>query len=175
MSEFNIVSDIAGLNQALFTVTHGLYVLTSSMDDQPNGQCLDAMMQITNVPPRVTIGVGKRSLTGEMILKTGVFVVNVIDRENSTCYEQVKHFGFQSGRKVNKFESLEYVTAENGMPIIPCAKSFFECRVIADKTLDLGTHYLFIADVTRAGTHESGDPLTYAQYRQYKSKGDKHG
>ena len=62
-SPFELVSDPAGLNRALFEVTHGLYVLTAVRDGRANGQCLDAMMQVTNSPPRVAVGVGKSSLT----------------------------------------------------------------------------------------------------------------
>ncbi|MBT3180883.1 MAG: flavin reductase, partial [Deltaproteobacteria bacterium] len=65
--DFKVTNDNAELNQTLFQVTHGLYILTSTMNGKHNGQCLDALMQVTNMPPRVTIGVGKKSLTHEMI------------------------------------------------------------------------------------------------------------
>jgi len=54
---FTVVTDAVGLNQALFQVTHGLYILTAASGDRLNGQCLDALMQVTNAPPRVAIGV----------------------------------------------------------------------------------------------------------------------
>ncbi|MBN1282940.1 MAG: flavin reductase [Proteobacteria bacterium] len=168
--DFNIARDTAGLNQALFSVTHGLYILTSRAGDRINGQCLDSLMQVTNMPPRIAIGVGKRSLTHEMITESGVFVANVIDRGFAGCYDDVKRFGFQSGRKVDKFADRAQEPGEMGAPILPEAKAFYECRVISDKTLDLGTHTLFVADVIRAGTRESGEPLTYNEYRRVMKK-----
>ena len=69
-SVFLVARDAAGLNQALFQVTHGLYILTAATGSRLNGQCLDALMQVTNVPPRIAIGVNKRSLTHEMIVAT---------------------------------------------------------------------------------------------------------
>ncbi len=163
---FTVVTDAVGLNQALFAVTHGLYILTTASNDRLNGQCLDALMQVTNAPPRIAIGVGKQSLTHEMIVETGQFVVNVLDREDQRYPEMVKHFGFQSGRAVDKFADIPYADGENGAPILPNAKAFYECRVLPEMTLDLQTHSLFVAAVERAGTQEEGEPLTYNEYRR---------
>ncbi|MFH1874454.1 MAG: flavin reductase family protein [Pseudomonadota bacterium] len=168
--DFTIVTETRGLNQALFQVTHGLYILTA-FDNKPNGQCLDSLMQVTNMPPRVAVGVGKKSLTHEMISATGKFVVNVIDVENPACFDQVKHFGFQTGRKVDKFANYNYEKNEFGIPILPDAKAFYECTVIPELTQDLGTHSLFVATVTKAGTKTAGKPLTYNYYRE-KMKGE---
>lgn len=171
--DFDVVTDAAGLNQSLFQVTHGLYILTSLDGDRLNGQCLDALMQVTNMPPRIAIGVGKRSLTHEMITKSGIFVANVIDREDKTCYDKVKHFGFQSGRKVDKFadSKFPYERGELGAPVLIESKAFFECRVDGGLTLDLKTHTLFMADVVCAGTRDAGDRLTYNEYRRVMKRG----
>jgi len=168
---FNTVTDPTGLNQALFQVTHGLYILTAREGDKINGQCLDALMQVTNAPPRIAIGVGKRSLTHEMIVGSGRFVANVIDRENPLCEAVVRRFGFQSGRKVDKFADYDYTASERGIPILPDAKAFFECTILPDLTVDLATHSLFVASVDRAGTHEQGEPFTYNEYRKRMKKG----
>ena len=169
--DHHVVSDIQGVNQALFQVTHGLYILTSVVAGRVNGQCLDSLMQVTNMPPRIAIGVGKRSLTHEMIQESGIFVANAIDRDCCSCYDMVKHFGMQSGRKVDKFASLASEPGELGAPILPESKAFFECRVIREMTLDLGTHSLLVGQVVRAGTRTSGEPLTYNEYRKVMKKG----
>jgi len=163
---FTVATDSGKLNQALFQVTHGLYILTAASGDRLNGQCLDALMQVTNAPPRIAIGVNKGSLTHEMIAETGQFVVNVLDREDQRCPEVIKHFGFQSGRTVDKFEDIAYELGKTGAPILPNAVAFYECRVLSEMTLDLETHSLFVAEVERAGTREEGKPLTYNEYRE---------
>ena len=164
--QFDIVTDAAGLNRALFSVTHGLYILTAASGDRLNGQCLDALMQVTNAPPRIAIGVNQGSLTHEMIAETGQFAVNVLGREDQRCPQLIRHFGFQSGRTVNKFEGISYELGTIGAPILPGAVAFYECRVLPEMTLDLETHSLFVAAVKRAGTSESGKPLTYNEYRE---------
>ena len=182
--KFTIVNDTADLNQALFQVTHGLYILTAEHEGRLNGQCLDALMQVTSTPPRIAIGINKRSLTHEMIAATGRFVANVLDRsggvvageglttppEDERWLEVVRHFGFQSGRTVDKFADVPYEPGKNGIPILPEAKAFYECRVVPEMTRDLGTHALFIALVERAGTRENGEPITYNEYRKTMRK-----
>ena len=169
--DFKIVTSSADLNQALYQVTHGLYILASKNSDRINAQCLDALMQVTNMPPRIAIGVGKRSLTHDMIAESGLFVVNVIDKNDPNWMETIKHYGFQSGHKVEKFTAdISYELSENSIPILPNSKAFYECRVENDITLDLGTHNLFVGTVERAGTHDSGEPLTYNYYRELRKK-----
>ena len=163
---FTFVTDGPGLNQALFRVTHGLYVLTAKSGHRINGQCLDALMQVTNVPPRIAIGVGKRSLTHEMIVASGRFAVSVLDREDPTCVDLIRRFGFQSGRAIDKFADLAIERTADGIPVLPNAVAVYECTVLREKAVDLDTHTLFIGSVDRAGTREGGEPLTYNEYRK---------
>ncbi len=163
---FTFVADNASLNQALFQVTHGLYIVTAKSGDRINGQCLDALMQVTNAPPRITIGIGKRSLTHEMIAESGRFVVSVLDRENESCPGVIRRFGFQSGRDVDKFAGFPYETTEHGIPYLPDAVAIYEGTVVPRMTVDLETHSLFVANVDRAGTRDGGEPLTYNEYRK---------
>ncbi len=163
---FEYVAEPGPINIALFQVTHGLYILTSRADDRINGQCLDALMQVTNAPPRIAIGVGIRSLTHELIQTSGQFCVSVLDRMNPACGDLVRRFGFQSGRDIDKFDGLDHAVNEYGIPFLPDAVAVFECTVAGDKEINLGTHTLFVASVDRAGTRDEGEPLTYNEYRK---------
>ena len=169
--KLNLVTDNAGLNQALFQITHGLYIVTTRVEDRLNGQCLDALMQVTSAPPRISIGMGTGSLTHEMIATSGRFVVSVLDREDSACGDVIRRFGFQSGRDVDKFAGFPCEMTEQGIPFLPNAVAFYECTVLRDLTTDLGTHSLLVASVDRAGTREGGEPLTYNEYRKHLRKG----
>jgi flavin reductase (DIM6/NTAB) family NADH-FMN oxidoreductase RutF len=162
---FTFVTEGAALNQALFQVTHGLYVITAKRGDKVNGQVLDALMQVTSAPPRIAVGIGKRSLTHEMIAETGRFVVSVLDRKDPSCSDVIRRFGFQSGRDVDKFAGLPHETLDRGIPYLPTAVAVFEATVMPLLTLDLATHSLFVASIEQAGTREGGEPLTYNEYR----------
>ena len=163
---FKTVTDPGPINVALFQVTHGLYILTTKSGDKINGQCIDALMQVTNAPPRIVIGVGNKSLTHDMICKSGHFCVSVLGRDNPTCGDIVRRFGFQSGRDVDKFADFDHEVNKQGIPFLPDAVAVYDCTVVPEKTVDLGTHSLFVASVDRAGTQEAGEPLTYNEYRK---------
>ena len=167
---FTLKTDEQGIKQTLFQITHGLYILTAADKSRLNGQCLDSLMQVTSKPPRIAISIRKTSLTYEMIQATGLFVVNVLSRDDPTNMEKIKHFGFQSGHEVDKFASIPYELTKSGIPAIPDSKAFYECRVVCQMTCNLGTHTLFIADVTSAGIDEEGEPLTYNEYRKRMKK-----
>jgi len=163
---FEIVTESQAINKALFQITHGLYILTSKSEEKINGQCIDALMQVTNAPPRIAIGLGKTSLTYDMIRESGHFCVSVLNRANPSCGDIVRRFGFQSGRDVEKFADFDHMLNEQGIPYLPDAIAVYECTVLPDKTEDVGTHSLIIASVDRARTSESGEPLTYNEYRK---------
>ena len=169
--DFTFVTDIGSLNQALFRVTHGLYILTARSGDRINGQCLDALMQVTNAPPRIAVGIGKSSLTHEMIAENGRFAVSVLDREDADVADVIRRFGFQSGRNVDKFAGFPHALTERGIPYLPNAVAVYECTVLPEWTIDLQTHSLFVASVDRAGTRDEGEPLTYNEYRKSLRKG----
>ena len=171
MADFTFVTDNAGLNEALFRVTHGLYIVTARSEDRINGQCLDALMQVTNMPPRMTIGIGMKSLTYEMIAASGRFVVSVLDREDEDGPAVIRRFGFQSGRTVDKFDGFPHELTADGIPYLENAVAVYECTAIPEMTVDLKTHALFVASVDRAGTREGGEPLTYNEYRKSIRKG----
>jgi len=162
----SFVTESAALNQALFQITHGLYVITAKRGDKMNGQVLDALMQVTNAPPRIAAGIGKRSLTHEMIAETGHFAVSVLDRTDPGCGDAIRRFGFQSGRDVDKFTGFPFATLGRGIPYLPTAVAVFEAAVLPLLSVDLITHTLFIASIERAGTREGGEPLTYNEYRK---------
>jgi flavin reductase (DIM6/NTAB) family NADH-FMN oxidoreductase RutF len=123
-------------------------------------------MQVTNAPQRVALGVGKRTLTHEMIAATGRLVASVLDRLDPASPDVIRRFGFQSGRDVDKFAGFPHETTERGIPYLPNAVAVFELSVLAEFTQDLGTHTLFVASVDRAARREGGEPLTYNEYRK---------
>ena len=149
-------------NKALYSLSYGVFLLGTKNDGKINACITNTCFQTANGPTRIAISVIKQNLTCEMIEQSGVFTLSVLDQ--SCSFETIKHFGYQSGRTVNKFEGFEYETAANGCPYIKKEA----CAVIEAKVcnkLDLGTHMLFVAEVTDASVLGSSAPLTYADYQ----------
>ena len=80
---------------------YGLYVLTARDGEKDNGCIINTVMQQTDTPKRISITVNKANYTCDMIKKTGVFNVSVLSQD--APFAMFQHYGFQSGRDVDKF------------------------------------------------------------------------
>lgn len=147
---------------AMFKLTYGLFVLTARDGEKDNGCIINTVTQVTEKPQRITIAVNKNNFTHDMVLKTGRFNVSVLSTD--APFKVFEHFGFQSGRSVNKFENCEQIVrTENGIVYIPkYTNAVISGKVIT--TIDEGTHTLFVADVTEAKTLSSAPSMTYQYY-----------
>jgi rubrerythrin len=98
-----------------------------------------------------------------MIANTGVFTVSIISEKAQ--FDLFKHFGFQSGRDVDKFADYDACErAENGTMIIKeGTNGFISGKVI--QSVDLGTHTMFIADVTDMDVLSDEPSATYTYYQ----------
>ncbi len=149
-------------NSAVFKLTYGLYVLTAREKGRDNGCITNTAGLITDNPKRIQIAVNKANFTHDMILRTGVFNVSVLNVDAPfTVFQQ---FGFCSGRDTDKFASVSYDNrTENGLRYIPeNCNAVLSGKVV--ESYDWGTHTLFIAEVTEA--HVLGDEpsMTYQYY-----------
>lgn len=149
-------------NNALIKVQYGLYVLTAKDGDKDNGCIINTVMQVTNTPNRISIAVNKQNYTHDMILKTGMFNVSLLTEE--TTFEAIKHFGFQSGKSVDKFAGATQLSrTANGIGYLTGpTNAVISGKVFA--TVDCGTHTLFIADVTEAFKLSEEPSVTYQYY-----------
>ena len=149
--------------EALFTLSYGLYIVTSHEGRRLNGQISNAVMQVTDTPPRLAAAVNKKSLTHEFILASGVFAVTVL--AESAPKKLIGLFGFRSGRDIDKLSRVSCEIGPTGCPIVrDHALACAEVRV--EKAPDCGTHTVFIGEVVGARIMGQGRPMTYAYYRE---------
>ncbi len=147
---------------ALFKLSYGLYILTARDGEKDNGCIINTVTQLTDTPSRFMIAVNKQNYTHDMILKTGKFNISVLTQE--VPFKVFQHFGFQSGRDVDKFaDAPECVRSANGVYYVPkYANAFISGTVI--ETHDYGTHTMFVADVTQAQILSEVPSVTYTYY-----------
>ena len=150
---------------AFFQLTYGLYVLTARDGNRDNGCIVNTAMQLTDTPKRISVTVNKANLTHDMILKTGVF--NVCTLSTDAPFAIFQHYGFQSGRDTDKFAGVTAMPrSRNGLCYLPdCANAFISARVT--QSIDLGTHTLFLADVTEAAVLSGAASMSYAFYHAH--------
>lgn len=146
---------------AFFTMSYGLYVVSSEADGLKAGCIINTATQVTAEPPRMMVAVHKGNVTADVIAKAGKFAVTAIDKTADMPY--IGNFGFRSSNTFDKFEKYGEERTGNGCPYSPqhiCA--VFSCDLI--ETVDVGTHYLFIGDVVEAERVSDEEPLTYSYY-----------
>lgn len=146
---------------AMFKLTYGLFVLTAREDNKDNGCIINTAAQLTSTPNRIQIAVNKQNYTHDMIARTGMFNVSVLTQDAPFWIFQ--HYGFQSGRDVDKFEGLPAYRTENGLRyVVGCTNAVLSGKVIS--ATDYGTHTLFVADVAEAKVLSNDPSVTYQYY-----------
>lgn len=146
----------------MYKLTYGLFMLTTTDGNKQNGCIVNTVSMLTDEPKRIVVFVNKSNYSEELLKKTGIFNVSVLDE--SVPFEIFKQFGFQSGRDVDKFEGGRYETSENGLYYLSK-----HCNaVLSGKVVDFydyGTHTLFVAEVTEAKKLDGGKSVTYEYYQ----------
>ena len=149
---------------ALSKLSYGLYVLSARESDTDNGCIVDAVAQVADTPTRIAVSVQMGNLTREMIEKTGQFNLSVL--EETVPFETIKHFGMQSGRDADKFAAFPHTKrSHNGiLYVTKHTNAMLSCKVL-EKT-DLGSHMLFVGEVTQSKVLSSKESCTYAYYHK---------
>lgn len=151
--------------KALHSISYGLFVLTAGGEGEglkDNGCIINTLCQVAEEPLAITVSVNKKNYTNELIQKTGVFNVSFL-AQNATM-DVFKRFGFASGRDTDKFQGFEDAK-RSGNGVLYISKNtnaYISAKV--KQIVDLGSHWLYIADVTHA--ERLGDELscTYSYY-----------
>ena len=150
-------------NSALFKLGYGLYILSAKDGKKDNGCIINTMIQTTQNPATAVIAVNKQNFTHDMILKTGQFNVSVLTQE--APFELYQHFGFQSGKTVDKISGYENIArSDNGIIYVPEFTNAYFSLEVSDKK-DLGTHTLFFANIADAVKLSDVESVTYSYYQ----------
>lgn len=146
---------------ALFKLSYGLFVLTAKDGEKDNGCIINTVQMVTETPYRISVTVNKNNYTHDMIKKSGIFNVSVLSED--AVFKTFERFGFASGKDTDKFDGIEKTRISNGVVIFKDgANAYISGKVVNE--VDLGTHTLFIADVTEAAILSAVPSMTYQYY-----------
>ncbi|OPY77439.1 MAG: High molecular weight rubredoxin [Syntrophorhabdus sp. PtaU1.Bin153] len=152
--------------KAIQKICYGMYVVSSRKGDKFNGQIANTLFQITSDPPTVAVSINKENLTHEYIMDSKVFVASIVAKEAPMSL--IGHFGFKSGREMEKFKDVNYrIGGVTGAPILlDNTIGYLECEVLS--STDVGTHTIFIGKVVDCDVLSEAEAMTYAYYHQVK-------
>ena len=156
--------------KAMYKLSYGLFVLTAREDEKDNGCIINTAIQAASEPNQLSICVNKANYTHDMIVRTGKFTVSVLSQ--NAQFELFKHFGFQSGRDTNKFETFEKCSrGENGIYYITEGTNAY-ISVTVNKTEDLGSHTMFIGEITDMEVISNIPSATNDYYQKNRGRSD---
>ncbi len=138
--------------------------MLTAKGEKDNGCIINTAVQVASDPTKIAVSVQKGNYTREIIEKTGKFNVSVLTED--VPFDTIRHFGMQSGRETDKFADFKACdTAFNGVKYITeNTNAFFSCKVEHSK--DLGSHVLFVGEVTEARILGRQPSCTYAHYHK---------
>lgn len=150
---------------ALFKVGYGLYVLTANEGGKDNGCIINTVLQVTSTPPFVgVIALNKQNYTHDMIMKSKKFNVSMLTVD--APFDVFKHFGFQSGKAVDKFADFKDVArSENGLLYLTKGTNAYLSFEVTD-TIDFGSHTMFKSNIVDGEVLGGAESVTYSYYQQ---------
>ncbi len=154
--------------RAMFSLSYGVFIAGVEEGGRKNACIINTAVQATSNPLIMHVTMLKSNLTTQMIRKKGSLALSVL---SLNCpLSVIGDFGLRSGRDHDKFDGVSCSLDGNGNP-------YFEQNTAARMSMnvstmiDLGSHFLFIGEVTEAERTGDGKPMTYADYRTLKSGG----
>jgi len=151
--------------KTLYKISYGLYVVSSKKDDKLNGQIANTIFQATADPPTMVVCLNNQNLTNEFVRESNLFGVSILTKE--TPMQFIGHFGFKSGREVDKFKDLNFKIGATGCPIVlDYTLGYLEAQVF--NQLNVGTHTLFVGKIVEAEIIKEAEPMTYEYYHLIK-------
>jgi len=149
----------------LHKISYGMYIICTSNDKKQNGQIANAVFQVTATPPTIAVSLNKENYTHELIKESKVFTISILSEK--TPMKLIGTFGFKCGKKINKFEHINYKIGKTNAPIIlEYTIGSIELKVL--QAIDVGTHTLFLGEVIHAEKFNNDSPMTYEYYHTIK-------
>ena len=149
--------------KSLNKISYGLYVVTTNDGVRDNGLIVNTVMQLTSDPLKISVTVNKSNYSYETIKNSGKMNVNCLTE--SAPFKVFETFGFQSGRDTDKFATCTPKRSENGLVYLPKYINAYMSLSVTD-VVDLGTHAMFICDLTEAKVISADPSMTYAYYHK---------
>ena len=151
---------------ALFKLSYGLYIISSSFEGKDAGCVVNTLHQVTASPIQLSVAVNKDNYTETVIEKSGSF--NAVALTQDVPMDVIKRFGFQSSKDHNKYDGIESKRDKQRIPYLTKhTAAVLTCRVV--NQLDVGSHVIFIGEVVDCDVLCQDEVMTYAYYHKVKN------
>ena len=153
------------LRHAMRQWATGVTVVTTQLGGQRHGMTVNAFTSVSLEPPLVLVSLERTTRTHALVERSGVFGVTILAGDQLEVSER---FAGRVSDLSDRFAGLETDRLSSGVPFIRGGLAYLDCRVV--ERHEVGTHTLFIGEVTAAQSDGEGGPLLYLnrEYRELK-------
>jgi len=135
--------------RVLWKMPSGLYVVGARAGDRRNGMTLNWAMQVSVSPKLLAISVEEAAFTHALISESGVFTLNLIDREDRAIVRKFTK-PVEVDAAAGTMNGFPYHDGpRTGAPVLDQAVAFVECEV--RQSPKVGEYTLFIGEIVDAG------------------------
>ncbi len=149
---------------ALHKLGYGLYVVTSADGEKKNAMICNTVTQVASSPDRLAVSVNKSNFSHDMIKRSGVMNVNCLTED--APFSVFQKYGFASGRDGDKLAGEQVFCTANGAPVLGKFINAFISLKVTDYS-DMGSHGLFICEITDQAVLNDKPSMTYAYYHAH--------
>ena len=153
------------INKVTWAIPNALCLIGSRAGDEWNGMTQSWVSQVSMDPVLIAISVDAAAVTNRLIRDGGSFTVNLWDQADTRVFVKFSKPAVKEGNKLN---SRPVRTGATGAPIFEEAVAFIDCRVV--KTIELGSHDLFIGEIVDAGFNEGREGTAVASMSDTRMK-----
>lgn len=138
-------------------------VTTKDGDGRFQGITVSAFSSVSLDPPLILVCIENTTASHVALSHSGAFVVNVLNASQTHISERF------ASLVQDKFDEVEFVLGEHGIPVLDDCLANLECRLVDN--FEVGDHTIFIGEVEETRINE-GDPLLYfrSDYRLIASR-----
>lgn len=158
---YHSIETLSNNNDVLFNIDYGLYIITSFDGNKHNGLIINTITQVTNSPNQIAVTINKSNYSHDVIKQTKMMNINCLTVD--TPFSIFKHFGFQSGKDVDKFKNETPLLSSNGLAYLSNhINSYISLKV--EKYIDFDTHGMFICSISESKIISEAPTMTYNYY-----------
>jgi len=140
--------------RVLWTMPSGLYIIGSRAGDRRNGMTANWVTQVGFDPKLLAVSVEHGAVTHELISEGGVFIVNLVDREDRAIVRKFTK-PVEVDAEAHTLNDFPFHDGRTGAPVLDQALAFVECEV--RQQIDVGGHTLFLGEIVDAAFQKPED------------------
>ena len=144
--------------RVLWAMPSGLYVLGSRSGDRRNLMTCNWVSQVASSPKLVATAVDHEAVTAGLIVEGGSFSVSILAREDKAVARKfvkpVEQVAMGDDGAATAMQGIEVLELADGVPVVASSVGWLACAL--RHTLELGSHTLFVGEVTDVGGRASG-------------------